>query len=154
PLRFPYGRAYPAPVMNITSLQRKKVAELQRIARDLDIQNYSHLRKEDLIYQILEANALADSEHSEDVAERPRLGVRRSRPAPGRRAGGGEGASRPEVPARARGQRPRRTERRGRSDRARQPISDEYPAYMRNFDPSKTPLEGMLRKVGVLEVLA
>ena len=151
--------------MNITSLQNKKVAELQRIARDLDIQDYSHLRKEDLIYQILEANAVADSDRDEDVAERPRAArsARCSRSETSRpeaetsakqgagRASSGERGSSSEAPARE--QRPRRTERRARSDRGRQSISDAYPAYMRDFDPSKTPLEGMLRKVGVLEIL-
>jgi transcription termination factor Rho len=150
--------------MNITSLQRKKVAELQRIARDLEIQDYSHLRKEDLIYQILEANARADSEHDE-ATERPRR-VRRARrrstveaePEPTAEGGAGDGAepraarSTPAPPA-SREQRSRRPERRGRAPRSRQPLSEEYPEYMRTFDPSTTPLEGMIRKVGVLEIL-
>ena len=150
--------------MNITSLQNKKVAELQRIARDLDIQDYSHLRKEDLIYQILEANAVADADRDEVKTSRSSPSFRRTRSettqsetessAPQRNVRApraGDGSTRPSAPSRE--QRPRRPERRSRSDRGRQPISDSYPAYMRDFDPSKTPLEGMLRKVGVLEIL-
>jgi len=145
--------------MNISSLQRKKVAELQQIARDLDIPDYSHLRKEDLIYQILEANAEADSE-ADRSAEQPR----RARPArrpdtaseskAADKASSGDGAgARADTAPPAREPRSRRTSRRPRSGRSRQALSDEYPEYMRDFDPSQTSLEGMIRKVGVLEIL-
>ena len=78
--------------MNISSLQRKKVAELQQIARDLDIQDYSHLRKEDLIYQILEANAEADSE-SDSETDRDAERSRRRSPAQHGRASTASGSS-------------------------------------------------------------
>jgi len=148
--------------MNISSLQDKKVAELQRIARDLDVQGYSHLRKEDLIYRILEARALADSDDDSDddldAEEQPRAprargadAPREARPRevlPGRRDPAPHPAASEVATPEA-----RRTVRRGRQDRPRQPLSEDYPAYMREFDPARTSLEGVIRKVGVLEVL-
>jgi transcription termination factor Rho len=196
--------------MNIASLQKMKVADLQRIARDLGISGYSHLRKQDLIYSILEAHALADSDKA---AAREARGASEARPRP---RGNGheteekgqpvqqakEQEARPPVrrirmdreaaepPAEPRPERaPReeaaserrvRTEDRGRSeDRGRgeersswrsggdegrsarprrdpgvrRPISDQYPDYMRSFDPAQTVLEGMIRKIGLLEIL-
>jgi transcription termination factor Rho len=58
--------------MNISALQDKKVADLQRIARDLDIQGYSHLRKQDLIYRILEARAEQDAREADEPTRPPR----------------------------------------------------------------------------------
>ena len=147
--------------MNITSLQNKKVAELQRLARDLDIQGYSHLRKEDLIYRILEANALADSDQRESTRPRPPQRPRRAPDAEAQSprepaAGATPREARPEREPAAREsatREPRRTTRRSRYDRPQMPLSDDYPAYMREFDPARTSLEGMIRKVGVLEVL-
>ena len=43
--------------MKISTLQEKKLNELREIARDLDLSGYSKLRKQDLIYRILEAQA-------------------------------------------------------------------------------------------------
>jgi transcription termination factor Rho len=45
--------------MNIQDLQGKKVAELKEFAQQLNIQGISTLRKEDLVFKILEANAEA-----------------------------------------------------------------------------------------------
>ncbi len=42
--------------------------------------------------------------------------------------------------------------RRGR-ERARRPLPPEYPDYMHQYDPNKTELDGMIRKIGVLEIL-
>ncbi len=135
--------------MNIASLQTQKLGDLQQLARDLGVEGYSHLRKEDLIYQILEARAVQDAEHSsEEVPDRPtpRRRVERSgSPRAGAAGSGDRGAERP-PPA-------RQTERRSRGPRTRQPLSDAYPAYMRAFDPATTPLVGMIRKVGVLEIM-
>jgi hypothetical protein len=49
--------------MNISNLQEKKVAELQQIARELGLTGLSQMRKQDLIYHILEAHAVAASEN-------------------------------------------------------------------------------------------
>jgi len=150
--------------MNISSLQQKKVAELQGIARELDIPGYSHLRKEDLIYRILEARADADA----GAPRRPRAELDRpaerdaARPpereasrAPGREAP--PAASPPErydPTGDEREDRRRRIERRQRTLSPRPVmLSEDYPDYIRSFDRARVPLEGMIQKVGVLEVL-
>jgi transcription termination factor Rho len=46
--------------MDISELKSKKIAELNKIARDLSIVGYSDLRKQDLIFQILEAQTQKD----------------------------------------------------------------------------------------------
>jgi transcription termination factor Rho len=136
--------------MNISALQDKKVSELQRIARDLDIPGYSHLRKQDLIYRILEARAEADAGEPDEPARPPRRPrAEQDRPAE-------RDAPRPERPAPeaepADGR--RRIERRQRTLTSRPVmLSEDYPDYVRAFDRTHTPLEGMIRKVGVLEVL-
>ena len=45
--------------MKITDLQEKKLADLKDLARDIGLTGVSNLRKQDLIYQILEAQAEA-----------------------------------------------------------------------------------------------
>ena len=46
--------------MNIEDLKSKTISELTNIARDLKIQGHSSLRKQDLIFKILEANTEKD----------------------------------------------------------------------------------------------
>jgi transcription termination factor Rho len=134
--------------MNIASLQEKKVAELQRIARDLDIQGYSDLRKQDLIYRILEAHAEVDSDDDANGARnRPRPRAEHDRPAE-------REAPRPERADAASEERRRRIERRQRTLTSRPVmLSEEFPDYIRSFDRSHASLEGIIQKVGVLEVL-
>jgi transcription termination factor Rho len=43
--------------MDITELKSKKIVELNKIAKELEIDNYSDLRKQDLIFKILEKQA-------------------------------------------------------------------------------------------------
>ena len=43
--------------MKISTLQEKKLDELRAMAREMDLSGYSKLRKQDLIYRILEAQA-------------------------------------------------------------------------------------------------
>ena len=43
--------------MDIAELKSKKIAELNQIAKDLNISGYSDLRKQELIFKILEAQA-------------------------------------------------------------------------------------------------
>lgn len=43
--------------MDITELKGKKIVELNKIAKELEIENYSDLRKQDLIFKILEKQA-------------------------------------------------------------------------------------------------
>ncbi|HEX8297574.1 MAG TPA: transcription termination factor Rho [Rubricoccaceae bacterium] len=46
-----------------------------------------------------------------------------------------------------------RTDVRRRPVRVRRPIAASWPAYMQDFDPARAVLEGLIRKVGVLELL-
>ena len=46
--------------MNIEDLKAKTISELTNIAKDLKIQGHSSLRKQDLIFKILEANTEKD----------------------------------------------------------------------------------------------
>ncbi len=47
--------------MKISELQAKKISELRELARELGLTGYSTLRKQDLIYRILEAQAEAEA---------------------------------------------------------------------------------------------
>ncbi len=140
--------------MNITALEQKKVSELHEIARRLGIEGYADLRRRDLIYEILGAQAEADADAS-DV--RPGVGYAApgtgiedrppARPRPARRP------SFSERPSEDEGDAGRREPRRRRSVRTRQPISPDWPDYMQGFDPFAISLEGLIRKEGVLEIL-
>ncbi|MFH0992323.1 MAG: transcription termination factor Rho [bacterium] len=46
--------------MDITELKSKKIAELNQIAKDLNLSGYSDLRKQELIFKILEAQTQKD----------------------------------------------------------------------------------------------
>ena len=124
--------------MNITALEQKKVSELHEIARRLGISGYADLRRRDLIYEILGAQAAAEADEAEppmrpgyDAGDRPALRARTARrPAPARREA-----------------------RRRRPPRERRPISDRWPDYMRGYDPQAVTLDGLVRKRGVLEIL-
>lgn len=104
--------------MNIALLQEKKLSELQQIAKDVGVSEYSDLRKKDLIYRIIETRA---EQLPGSVAE-PAVAYEISR----------------------------KSEKNGRSNIAG---PDDRPAYMRNFDPKKVRLPGLIKKEGVLEVL-
>ncbi|MEM6785064.1 MAG: Rho termination factor N-terminal domain-containing protein, partial [Bacteroidota bacterium] len=148
--------------MNIALLQEKKVAELQEIAQRLGLHGLSHLRKRDLIYRILEANADEAAHGSENGSQRPNGSARSSShgaeapeatrdAAPHRSAPMADlSSTRPDARAGTRTSE-RRTNR--RRPRQRQPIADHWPAYMQGFDPMQVALEGMIHKVGVLEIL-
>ncbi|MCX7929456.1 MAG: transcription termination factor Rho [Chlorobi bacterium] len=62
--------ASPLPtVLDVSELKQKKIAELTKIAKALGIANYSDLRKQDLIFRILEAQSALQmrERHSEGV---------------------------------------------------------------------------------------
>ena len=126
--------------MNISALEQKKVSELYEIARRLGIQGYADLRRRDLIYEILGAEADADAEGSSDA---PAWASGTSDDRPAARS----------VASDARPSAPRREVRRRRQQRPRQSISPDWPDYMQGFDPYAVVLEGLVRKTGVLEVL-
>ena len=52
--------APPANGMNLSELKEKAIADLNGIARDLNVQNYGGLRKQELIFKILQAQAEKD----------------------------------------------------------------------------------------------
>ncbi len=54
--------------MNISDLKNKKLADLRDIARDLGLTGYSGLRKQDLIYLILETEAEVASSNNNNAA--------------------------------------------------------------------------------------
>jgi len=112
--------------MKISTLQDKKLDELREIARELDLTGYSDLRKQDLIYQILEAQAEGAAS-----GEEPDLNETETPPPTDDEL---DGADRPSADA---------SEDRGSGK----------PDYMRRYDPNQTELRGMLEKAGVLEIL-
>lgn len=125
--------------MTIAVLEQKKVSELYEIARRLGIQGYADLRRRDLIYEILGAEAAADAEASDLPA---RIGQSTDdRPAVRPRSSSEPVPRDPPRP-------PRR-----RQSRPRSPISPDWPDYMQGFDPYAVTLAGLIRKTGVLEIL-
>lgn len=224
--------------MKISDLEGKKLPELKDIARSLKLTGFSTLRKQDLIYFILEHKATsaasgngaaptgaaevreprANPEPLRAVAPRkqskppqrpkPESAVPPARPASGRRPSPRPFAERPKAPRgdkslrgnpreasrskgprqgdfRPRGDEPRggREENlRGRAERGnsrrqnaphsrqerrrsrrdsrrvsreerRKRVFEGRPEYMAKHDPNKIELDGMIQKVGVLEVL-
>jgi len=248
--------------MNIASLEEKKVADLQKIARALGITGFSQMRKQDLVYQIIDAVATSESKgggattSSSDTKEKSSSGGDqkstksssgegrsggRQRNNDRRREGGrgsdsrggdqksrGRGDDRRNDGGRREGSKNRQDSRsgdrnrndsrgggrgndrnqrsdnrrdgnsnkgnnrnnnrrndnqqEGRGDRNRRgsgggdqqrsgrnqgdskqfsrqrqsrriPLGDHHPEYMRSYDPNRTDLEGMIRKIGVLEIL-
>ena len=126
--------------MTIAVLEQKKVSELHEIARRLGIQGFADLRRRDLIYEILGAEAAADAEGTD-------LPLRVSQ------ASDDRPAVRPAARSRAEpSPRPARAPRR-RQSRPRQPISPDWPEYMQGFDPYAVTLQGLIRRTGVLEIL-
>jgi transcription termination factor Rho len=77
--------------------------------------------------------------------DRDQAGDREDREDEGDREGGDDRDDR-------RGRRGRNRSRENRDERRRRVYQDQ-PVYMQEYDPDKTPLEGMIRKVGVLQIL-
>jgi transcription termination factor Rho len=141
--------------MNIASLHEKKISELQQIARRLGVRDYADLRKRDLIYQILEANAESDMDEEELMAT---TGDDEPEGKPeGEWEPQAERGARVDRPAAAGAQSPTQTpaqlRRAARLNRPRHPIAPHWPEYMQHYEPGAAVLEGMIRKVGVLEIL-
>src|SRR6056297_439452 len=80
--------------MKISTLQDKKLDELRAIARELDLSNYSTLRKQDLIYRILEAQAegtaAGNTTTVEEAAERSTSAEETANSVPDRSENGAE----------------------------------------------------------------
>jgi transcription termination factor Rho len=92
-----------------------------------------------------------DRPRGEDRGDRNRdRGDRTDR---GERADRGDRGDRPSRQEHRRQREERREERRRQREERQARIYEGRPEYMANYDPNKTELEGMIRKVGVLEVL-
>ncbi len=134
--------------MKISTLQDKKLEELREIARELDLSGYSDLRKQDLIYRILEAQAEGAAAGEAPLEESPE---------PRTSTGERDGATTEAPPDPSEGSRANGAEERDREEAAQTdaPSSDEpdKPEYMRTYDPDETELRGMIEKTGLLEVL-
>jgi len=131
--------------MKISTLQEKKLDELRDIARELDLAGYSNLRKQDLIYRILEAQAegAATGEASVEESRQP------SAPS----ASEGDGATAEARPDAGRSSDNDHSDERSGSADARNEQSSSKPEYMRTYDPDETELRGMITKTGLLEIL-
>ncbi len=134
--------------MKISTLQDKKLDELREIARELDLPDYSKLRKQDLIYRILEAQAEgAASEESPPERNSANTGgdVSDERTVPRPTDNGTDRSEQVENPPSERYAEPESKRDTG--------SSADKPAYMKRYDPDDTALRGMIEKVGVLEIL-
>jgi transcription termination factor Rho len=56
---------------DITELNTKKVDDLRAIAKDLSVPQFAKLKKEDLVYQILDAQAELSVQNTPDIPENP-----------------------------------------------------------------------------------
>jgi transcription termination factor Rho len=140
--------------MKISTLQDKKLDELREIAQELDLPGYSDLRKQDLIYRILEAQAEgaaagdAPLEDQADAAEAPEGDGAATDAAPD--AAGpsrSDEATPPDAEAPA-------SNHDAATDEGDDEDDDEgRPEYMRTYDPDETELRGMIEKTGLLEIL-
>ena len=191
--------------MNISTLQEKKLDELRDIARELNLSGYSKLRKQDLIYQILEAKAAeaasgneagdngaseasgaehgaSENESGQQESSRERRRDESSRDDDRRRGRSRDDRSRDDRSSddRSRDTRSRNTSSarsgRGASDRSdrserssreesgrqesrskkpsrKERLYGDRPDYMAEYDKNETELQGMINKVGMLEVL-
>jgi transcription termination factor Rho len=194
--------------MNISTLQEKKLDELREIARELGLSGYSKLRKQDLIYQILEAkaaeaasggesgeNSTPEAQRDERRAETSQQDQASEERSPGEsREEGDDASSRGGDQRRSRGSRSRgsrsrgersrggrsggkggrrgqsrrdssgrgssgqQSQSKGRQSQSKTPSREERlygdrPDYMAEYDKNETELQGMINKVGMLEVL-
>ena len=133
--------------MKISTLQDKKLDELRAIARELDLPGYSDLRKQDLIYRILEAQAegAAAGEEPLDAPDGAAEGDGAATEAPPETDDTASKAS-SATEASSSGSGPSRSETAASS-------SSRKPEYMRTYDPDETELRGMIEKTGLLELL-
>lgn len=83
--------------MNISDLKSKKLADLRDIARDLGLTGYSGLRKQDLIYLILETEAEVAATNSSEAA--PQSAAVASPPKRARRTATAKAAPQRKAPA-------------------------------------------------------
>lgn len=139
--------------MKISTLQDKKLDELRDIARELDLPDYSDLRKQDLIYRILEAQAEGAASGDAPLQDTagPSAegdGARTDAPRAGENNSSGATEEREQTQSA-----PSEDEAATREDEGEEEEEDGKPAYMRTYDPDETELRGMIEKTGLLEIL-
>jgi len=145
--------------MKISELQAKKISELRELARELGLTGYSTLRKQDLIYRILEAQAEAEAGRPNGAARRAATTQESTDMAPKEEVAetvsedAGDETVEAEAPAAetqaeaTREDRRAWRERRGRRgrvdmryadwDERRRRVYEGRPAYMANYDPAR-----------------
>lgn len=133
--------------MKISTLQDKKLDELREIARELDLPGYSDLRKQDLIYRILEAQAEGAAAGDAPFEETPEA---RDTPAEG------DGATTEAPPDASERDAAEEPDQSGEEDSSEDDSTEQEsstPEYIRTYDPDETELRGMIEKTGLLEIL-
>jgi transcription termination factor Rho len=152
--------------MKISTLQDKKLDELREIARELDLPGYSDLRKQDLIYRILEAQAegaASGEEPIEGAAEGDGAAASAARDATEADEADQEAAhdetgatGTPEDDSSASKSSASASSESASSappESTGAPSGTGKPEYMRTYDPNETELRGMIQKTGLLEIL-
>jgi len=144
--------------MKISTLQDKKLDELRDIARELDLPGYSDLRKQDLIYRILEAQAegaASGDEPLDGAAEGDGAAASAARDATD--ASEAEAAVEDDAPddaeASATAADSSASDASSGAESSSRSDSSGKPEYMRTYDPNETELRGMIQKTGLLEIL-
>ncbi len=95
--------------MKISDLQEKKLAELREIARSMNLSGYSQMRKQDLIYSILEAQAEAAAGNGKEPRRAERESARKGTAARAAASKAAEDEASEGEPARSAARRPERT---------------------------------------------
>ena len=135
--------------MKISTLQDKKLDELRNIARDLDLSGYSKLRKQDLIYRILEAQAegaASDAESASSGSSNTKEAASSDSSTPPSSGGDTAPAGNASSTSSDDPPRPKLSPREQR-------LYGDKPMYMATYDRNETELRGMIEKRGMLEVL-
>ena len=165
--------------MKISTLQEKKLDELRAMAREMDLSGYSKLRKQDLIYRILEAQAEgvaapdleseaepadADADDDDHSTSEERASASRSSSRSGRSSRSAGRSKRSSERSSSRsgsrssgrsssGGSARSRGRRARRSRREERLYGDRPDYMATYDADETELRGMIDRRGMLEVL-
>ena len=151
--------------MKISTLQDKKLDELRDIARELDLPGYSDLRKQDLIYRILEAQAEGAASGDEPLdgategdgaatsAARDSGEASESSASAEEESEDDTTASASSAPDASEPDSARASDSSRASDSTNRSSGSGKPEYMRTYDPNETELRGMIQKTGLLEVL-
>ena len=127
--------------MKISTLQDKKLDELRSMAKDMGLTGITKLRKQDLIYRILETEAETTAGVTKPSNEQ-------------KNGSSSNGQSTSNATEKVGSD---KSQRNGHAKQSKQHKKNglyaDRPDYMADFNPKQTELEGMIQKEGVLEVL-